>query len=196
MSYRVRRRMMLLSDGHIGWKRVVRPWSTHRDTDDDGARIFSYGQDGYSYSLRLGTRFKVPNPAKAGLELDPLNLEDDDFLDVDCSETGYILVPAGGFVLGHIAEYLDIPVSHLAMFFGKSSYARVGVNPMVTPGEPGWRGDLVVEIVNNWPGRPVRVYCHQGILAMALLRGEQPCLVSYTDRQGRYQGQQGIQLPR
>lgn len=194
---------MLMPDRDDQWRAVVGPWSPHRDAriiNGHSQRIFSYGQDGYSYTLRLGTTFKVPNPYKDGL-VDPKHLQDDDFIEVEAevhpvTDERYIVIPPQSFVLGNIVEYLDIPPSHLALFFGKSSYGRVGINPYVTPGEPGWRGDLVVEICNNWPGRPVKVYCNEGILAMVLLRGEQPCRTTYEDRQGRYQNQQGIQVTR
>jgi dCTP deaminase len=35
----------------------------------------------------------------------------------------------------------------------------------------------------------------RGIAQVLFFESDEPCLVSYADRQGKYQGQQGIVLP-
>lgn len=183
---------MLLPDAalHI-WQAVISPWRPRQRSRDNGEAIFSRGQGPYSYDLTLGRTIKVPNSYKFKV-LDPKHLEDDDWLTLDIGAQGYYDIPAHGTILASIEEYLTIPTTHLAVFLGKSSYARCSVHPHITPGEPGWHGHLVVEI-GNLLHRPVRVYVGEGVVAMILLRGESPCNLAY---QGKYQGQAPLTMTR
>lgn len=75
-----------------------------------------------------------------------------------------------------------------------STYARAGVLVNVTPIEPGFEGNVVIEVGNS-TGLPVRIYLNEGISQFLFLQGD-PCEVSYADRGGKYQGQTGVTLPR
>ena len=44
----------------------------------------------------------------------------------------------------------------------KSTWARIGMFSLVTPLEPGWEGNLVVEIT-NCTNLPMRIYAGVGI---------------------------------
>jgi dCTP deaminase len=98
------------------------------------------------------------------------------------------------FVLAHTIETLDMPRDCLGLVKDKSSLARCGLTVQNTVLEPGWRGQITLEIYNNGP-RPVLLRAGQGIAQVIFERGE-PCLVSYADRQGKYQDQRGVTLPR
>lgn len=65
-----------------------------------------------------------------------------------------------------------------------------GVSLIVTPLEPEWSGNLVVEIVNH-TNSPVKIYPGQGIGQLMFHKASSVCLVSYGDRGGKYQGQSG-----
>ena len=77
---------------------------------------------------------------------------------------------------------------------GKSTYARCGIIVNVTPFEPEWEGYVTIEISNTTP-LPARIYAGEGIAQVLFFEGEAP-EVSYADRNGKYQKQTGITLPR
>jgi dCTP deaminase len=78
---------------------------------------------------------------------------------------------------------------------GKSTYARCGIITNVTPFEPEWEGYVTLEVSNTTP-LPARIYANEGIAQVLFFESDETCLVSYADRQGKYQSQQGIELPR
>jgi dCTP deaminase len=53
----------------------------------------------------------------------------------------------------------------------------------------------VLEISNTTP-LPARVYAWEGIAQVLFFESSDPCRVSYADRQGKYQNQSGITLPK
>ncbi|MBI4589802.1 MAG: hypothetical protein HY725_13275 [Candidatus Rokubacteria bacterium] len=75
-----------------------------------------------------------------------------------------------------------------------STYARCGIITNVTPFEPEWEGFVTLEISNTTP-LPAKIYAHEGIAQVLFFESDETCAVSYADRQGKYQGQQGIVLP-
>jgi dCTP deaminase len=106
----------------------------------------------------------------------------------------HILIPPNSYVLGRSVEYFRMPDDLLAIVLGKSTYARSGIIVNVTPLEPGWEGHVTIEIGNATP-LPAKVYADEGIAQVVFLKGEKPD-TSYADKQGKYQHQRGITLPR
>ncbi|MBI1892523.1 MAG: dCTP deaminase, partial [Candidatus Rokubacteria bacterium] len=43
---------------------------------------------------------------------------------------------------------------------------------------------------------PAKIYANEGIAQVLFFESDETCMVSYADRQGKYQGQLGIVLPR
>ena len=43
---------------------------------------------------------------------------------------------------------------------------------------------------------PAKVYANEGLCQILFFQGNEPCEVSYADRNGKYQKQQGIVLPK
>jgi deoxycytidine triphosphate deaminase len=76
-----------------------------------------------------------------------------------------------------------------------STYARCGIITNVTPFEPEWEGYVTLEISNTTP-LPAKVYANEGIAQVLFFESDSPCEVSYKDKAGKYQAQQGITLPR
>ncbi|MCS6903285.1 MAG: dCTP deaminase [Candidatus Bipolaricaulota bacterium] len=66
-----------------------------------------------------------------------------------------------------------------------------GIIVNLTPAEPEWEGQLVIEISNTSP-LPAKIYANEGIAQMIFLEADELCEVSYADRQGKYQKQIGI----
>jgi deoxycytidine triphosphate deaminase len=66
-----------------------------------------------------------------------------------------------------------------------------GIIVNITPAEPEWEGQLVIEISNTSP-LPAKIYANEGIAQMIFLEAPEVCEVSYADRKGKYQKQIGI----
>ena len=97
--------------------------------------------------------------------------------------------------LGRSIEYFRIPRNVMTICVGKSTYARCGIITNVTPFEPEWEGFVTLEISNTTP-LPARIYANEGIAQVLFFESDEACAVSYADRQGKYQAQQGIVLPK
>jgi len=148
--------------------------------------VISYGLSSYGYDARLAGEFKLL-PDGGGV-LDPKALNVGAFNDV---ETETLDLSPHTFVLGRTVEYFRIPPDVLTLCVGKSSYARCGVLVNVTPFEPGWEGYATLCIVNMGP-RPVRLHAGEGIAQVLFFESDEPCELTYADRRGKYQAQQGI----
>ena len=154
--------------------------------------VISYGLSSYGYDVRLAEEFKVL--ADGGGVLDPkaVSLGEAQGMAsfVDVRALTLDLAP-NTFVLGRTMEYLRLPAKVMALCMGKSSYARCGVLVNTTPFEPGWEGYATLCIANAGP-RPVRLYAGEGIGQVVFFESDEPCEVTYADRAGKYQAQQGI----
>jgi len=96
------------------------------------------------------------------------------------------IVPPNSFALARSIEYFRIPRDILSICLGKSTYARCGIIVNVTPFEPEWEGHVTLEISNTTP-LPAKIYANEGLAQVLFLRASEPCEVSYTDRNGKYQ---------
>lgn len=108
---------------------------------------------------------------------------------------GYVIIPPNSFALCETIETFTIPRDVLVLCVGKSTYARCGLIVNVTPLEPEWRGKITIEISNTTP-LPAKVYANEGIAQLVFLKADKVCAVSYADKNGKYQDQGGLTLPR
>jgi dCTP deaminase len=152
--------------------------------------VISYGLTSCGYDVRLGTRFKLFNGNYTGV-IDPKNLNQDAFITFERSEA--VFIPGGGYLLGESVEEFIIPRNIAVLCIGKSTYARVGCSINVTPGEPEWKGRWTIEIENASPV-PMCVYPNEGIMQCLFIRTVGTCEVSYADKKGKYQNDQGLRL--
>jgi len=160
----------------------------------------SFGLSSYGYDVRVGSRFKIftPTCATGGVTVvDPKDFSKDLFVEIDTAETGadHVVIPPNSFALAETVERFDIPREILVLCVGKSTYARCGLIVNVTPLEPEWRGVITLEISNTTP-LPAKVYANEGLAQLIFLKGSRPCAVSYADKQGKYQDQDGLTLPK
>jgi dCTP deaminase len=70
-----------------------------------------------------------------------------------------------------------------------------GIITNVTPFEPEWEGFVTLEISNTTP-LPAKIYANEGIAQVLFFKGDEPPEISYADKKGKYQGQQGVTLPK
>jgi dCTP deaminase len=129
--------------------------------------------------------------------VDPKHFSDDMFVTIDTAVTGrdHVIIPPNSFALAATVEQIEVPRDVLAICVGKSTYARCGIIVNVTPLEPEWRGHVTLEISNTTP-LPAKIYANEGIAQMVFLKAERVCAVSYQDKNGKYQDQRGLTLPR
>jgi dCTP deaminase len=163
-------------------------------------RKISYGVSSYGYDVRVGTLFKIftSSPRDGGQSIvDPKNFDDRSFVTVDVNDSGkdHVVIPPNSFALCETVETFAIPRDVLVLCVGKSTYARCGIIVNVTPLEPEWRGRVTLEISNTTP-LPAKIYANEGIAQMIFLQAQRVCAVSYADKQGKYQDQRGLVLPR
>ncbi len=153
--------------------------------------VISYGLSSYGYDLRVADEFKIFTNVNNAL-IDPKNFDEKSFVSVN-AET--CIVPPNSFALARSVEYFKIPRDVLTICVGKSTYARCGIIVNVTPFEPEWEGFVTLEISNTTP-LPAKIYANEGIAQVLFFKGEEEPEVSYKDKKGKYQGQQGVTLPR
>ena len=154
------------------------------------AGVISYGLSSYGYDLRIADEFKIFTNINNTL-VDPKAFDPRSFVDL---QGPVCIVPPNSFALGRSVEYFKIPRNVLTICVGKSTYARCGIITNVTPFEPEWEGFVTLEISNTTP-LPAKIYANEGIAQVLFFESDEACQTSYADRQGKYQGQQGIVLP-
>ena len=153
--------------------------------------VISYGLSSMGYDIRVTDEFKVFTNLRQAV-VDPKQFNPDSFIDF---KGPVCAVPPNSFALARSVEYFRMPRSVLGLCLGKSSYARCGIVVNITPLEPGWEGHLTIEISNTTP-LPARIYSFEGIAQVLFFEAGSLPEVSYADRKGKYQGQQGITLPK
>jgi dCTP deaminase len=150
----------------------------------------SYGLSSYGYDIRIADEFKIFTNINTTI-VDPKGFDPRSFVDV---QGEVAVIPPNSFALGRSVEYFKIPRNVLTICVGKSTYARCGIITNVTPFEPEWEGYVTLEISNTTP-LPAKIYANEGIAQVLFFESDEACETSYADRQGKYQGQQGIVLP-
>lgn len=170
---------------------MISPFESGQMRERDGARIISYGVSSYGYDVRCSNEFKIFTNINSAI-VDPKNFDANSFVDV---QSDVCIIPPNSFALARTVEYFRIPRNVLTICLGKSTYARCGIIVNVTPLEPEWEGHVTLEF-SNTTTLPAKIYANEGVAQMIFLEASDPCAVSYRDREGKYQGQTGVTLPR
>jgi dCTP deaminase len=157
----------------------------------EGGSMISYGTSSYGYDVRCARDFKIFTNINSAV-VDPKNFDPSSFVDFTADSC---IIPPNSFALAHTVEYFRIPRNVLTICLGKSTYARCGIIVNVTPLEPEWEGHVTLEFSNTTP-LPARIYANEGVAQFLFFESDEPCEMSYADRQGKYQGQRGVTLPR
>jgi len=176
-------------------------------------RTISYGLSSFGYDIRLAaddfrlfsgpfttTLPSIGDPEQEPLTaqiLDPKNFHPDLLIPqepISGPQGKYFLLPPDACALGLSMETFNMPDNVLGLCIGKSTYARSGLLINATPLEPGWKGRLVLEL-KNLTGCHMKVYAEEGIAQVLFFRGATP-EVTYADRNGKYDNQEGLMLAR
>ena len=153
--------------------------------------VVSFGLSSYGYDIRVADEFKVFTNINTTV-IDPKKFDPRSFVDL---KTDVCIVPPNSFALARTVEYFRIPRDVLTVCLGKSTYARCGIIVNVTPFEPEWEGTATLEISNTTP-LPAKIYANEGIAQVLFFQSDEPCEVSYGDKQGKYLKQLEVTLPR
>jgi len=153
--------------------------------------VVSYGLSSYGYDIRVADEFKVFTNINSTV-IDPKNFDPRSFVDI---KADVCIVPPNSFALARTVEYFRIPRDVLTVCLGKSTYARCGIIVNVTPFEPEWEGTVTLEISNTTP-LPAKIYANEGLAQVLFFQGDEPCEVSYADKNGKYLRQRGVTLPK
>jgi dCTP deaminase len=185
---------MLLIDReicHRASKGMIYPFQDSLVSKLDDNRVISFGCSSAGYDARLGNKFSIFK--KSNQVIDPKNPPvASDFDEVVGNEC---IIPPNNYALAHTVEYFNVPRDILVLCIGKSTYARCGILINVTPLEPGWCGQVTLEIANLTPC-PAKIYAGEGICQFLFYKTDGECWTSYADRKGKYQDQWGVTLAR
>lgn len=184
-----------LSDFEIEHYEIITPCVKKQSMILVGDKTFklpSWGLQSYGYDVRLNPdEFCVFSNAY-GATIDPRNFDEGKLLlqmkpQLDEDGLRFFIVPPNGTALGVTRETFNVPNNVIGQVFGKSTYSRCGLVINCTLLEPGWRGELVIELHNASP-MPIKVYSDGGISQIVFLRGDH-CSATYN---GKYQDQKGL----
>ena len=178
-------RRMAASDG------MIEPFESGQVRTNENGRIVSYGTSSYGYDVRCAADFKVFTNIYSTI-VDPKEFDEKSFVNI---KSDVCVIPPNSFALARTVEYFRIPRNVLTVCLGKSTYARCGIIVNVTPLEPEWEGHVTLEFSNTTP-LPARIYANEGVAQMLFFESDEVCETSYADRNGKYQGQTGVTLPK
>ncbi|MCX7956323.1 MAG: dCTP deaminase [Endomicrobia bacterium] len=184
---------MILSDKeiklYVDKHRMIEPFEDTRLFKLE--KKISWGVSSYGYDLRLSDEFVIPD-ADGEIIVDPKNFDISKFKKIKSKE---YTISENNFVLSKSLEYFRIPRDILVIVFGKSTYARCGLVVNITPLEPDWEGFITISLINP-TNHKIKVYAGEGIAQAIFLKAEDICEISYKDKQGKYQAQKDITLPK
>ena len=170
---------------------MIEPFEPGQVRNTEQGKVISYGTSSYGYDVRCSDEFKIFTNINSAI-VDPKNFSDGSFVDV---KSDVCIIPPNSFALARTVEYFRIPRDVLTICLGKSTYARCGIIVNVTPLEPEWEGHVTLEFSNTTP-LPAKIYANEGVAQMLFFGGDEVCGTSYKDRGGKYQGQEGVTLPK
>ena len=170
---------------------MINPFEESQIKSNGNGRIISYGTSSYGYDVRCADEFKVFTNINSSM-VDPKNFDDQSFVDI---KSEVCTIPPNSFALARTVEYFRIPRKVLTLCLGKSTYARCGIIVNVTPLEPEWEGHVTLEF-SNTTSLPAKIYANEGVAQFIFLESDEMCETSYKDRDGKYQGQKGVTLPK
>ena len=153
--------------------------------------VISYGLSSYGYDIRVADEFRIFTNVNSTI-VDPKQFDPKSFVEF---KGDVCIIPPNSFALARSVEYFRIPRNVLTICVGKSTYARCGIIVNVTPFEPEWEGFVTLEISNTTP-LPAKIYANEGLCQVIFIESDEVCETSYRDRDGKYQGQTGVTLPK
>lgn len=170
---------------------MIEPFEENQVKYNGKDRLISYGTSSYGYDVRCSDEFKIFTNVHSAT-VDPKNFDTSSFVDI---KNDHCIIPPNSFALARTVEFFRIPRNVLTICLGKSTYARCGIIVNVTPLEPEWEGHVTLEF-SNTTNLPAKIYANEGVAQVIFIESDEVCETSYKDRDGKYQGQTGVTLPK
>lgn len=170
---------------------MISPFESKQVRVNNTNKVISYGTSSYGYDVRCSDEFKIFTNINNSI-VDPKNFDNESFVSI---KSDVCIIPPNSFALARTVERFKIPRSTLVICLGKSTYARCGIIVNVTPLEPEWEGHVTLEFSNTTP-LPAKIYANEGVAQMLFFESDEICELSYKDKSGKYQDQQGVTLPK
>lgn len=178
---------------------MIEPFEEKLLSLKEGISKISYGVSSYGYDISLAPEMKLFTNTYTSL-IDPKNFDKQSLVNLtlhssynfDCQ---YFILPPNSFALGRSLETVKLPNKITAICLDKSTYARCGLSINTTVIESEWYGHITLEF-SNTTNLPIKIYANEGIAQLLFFESDENCLTSYESRKGKYQGQQGITLPK
>lgn len=148
-----------------------------------------------SYDVELASKLLIPKTIHSS-ELDLRHGDKPLVHELEMSlESGYIL-RHNKMILGSTIEYVDIPETMVGRVEGKSTLARLGIQ-IHSAGylDPGFRGNVTLEIVNFWP-RSIVMWTGMKIAQLSFEYLTSGCQTPYNAQRNHYQDSEGVIGPR
>ena len=168
-------------------KEMIKPFISEQKR----GKAISYGLYSFGYDARVSNEFKIFTDVDSAI-VDPKNFNNNSFVSRKVDEC---IIPPNSFALASTVEYFRIPSNVLTICLGKSTYARCGIIVNVTPLEPEWEGHVTLEF-SNTTSLPAKIYANEGVAQLLFFESDEQCEVTYKSRDGKYQGQRGVTLPK
>jgi len=178
---------------HAGMIVPFAPLSIKVEDGDQRRPIPSYGLSSCGYDLRLGDMWRTYRQHPSTIDLRYSESIEQAFS--PATQADEFFLEAGQVVLTESIETFAMPDDVFAVAVGKSTWARLFINVIVTPIEPGWCGIPTLEIANHSPARVVLAR-GMGICQLLFFKATSFPNRVYEDRLGRYQHQIGVTLAR
>ncbi|MCK5720817.1 MAG: dCTP deaminase [Thiomargarita sp.] len=170
---------------------MIKPFAAKQVKTNATGKIVSYGTSSYGYDVRCADEFKIFTNINASI-VDPKDFDADSFVSI---KADICIIPPNSFALARTIEYFKMPRDVIGLVTGKSTYARMGIVVSSTVIEPEWEGHITLEFSNTTP-LPAKIYANEGVAQVLFLGADEICETSYKDRNGKYQGQTGVTLPK
>lgn len=181
------------------YENMIEPFEEKQISSKESLKKISYGVSSYGYDISLAPEMKLFTNTYTSV-IDPKNFDRQSLVDLtlhfsNTYNDSYFILPPNSFALGRSIETVKLPKRVTAICLDKSTYARCGLVINATVIEPAWFGHITLEF-SNTTNLPMKIYANEGIAQLLFFESDEDCLTSYADRNGKYQGQQGITLPK
>lgn len=173
-------------------KQMISPFEPSQIRKVNDQHVISFGTSSYGYDIRCADEFRIFTNLSSTI-IDPKDFNSFSF--VEKKGQGFCIIPPNSFVLTRTVEEFKIPRNVLTLCVGKSTYARCGIIVNVTPLEPEWEGYVTLELSNTAP-LPAKIYANEGVAQVKFFESDEICESSYLDKEGKYQNQKGVTLPK
>ena len=166
---------------------VITPFRATQDRFGGTTR----GLGAASYDVELGIEFMIA--VRSGEMASPEYPKSSNFLKISpLAPEHRTILYSGSSILAHTVETITLPDNICARVLDKSTWARLFLQVKNTFIDPGFSGQVTLELHNEGPW-PLELVPGVGIAQLVFERLAAPCRNPYR---GRYQGQTGVTAPK